>query len=137
MEFDGKCIMVLDEKSGVSKAGKPWKKKEWIFETFGTYPRKVKIQAFGDRADQFNFELNQDYRLQVDAESREFNGNWYTDISVYGVQPLQGAPAPAPAQYGAAPAPAQPTYGAAPAPAAAPAIDPFAPSADTTDDLPF
>ena len=83
MDFQGKVIQFIGEKTGTSKAGKPWKKKEWVVETFGQYPRKVKVQCFGDRADSMNLEPGRDYTLYVDLESREFNGNWYTDVSVY------------------------------------------------------
>lgn len=83
MDFQGKVIQFLGEVTGVSKAGNPWKKKEWVVETFGQYPKKVKLQCFGDRADNMNLELGQDYNLFVDLESREFNGRWYTDVSVF------------------------------------------------------
>ena len=90
MDFEGKVIQYLGETTGTSKAGNPWKKKEWVVETFGQYPRKVKIQCFGDRADSLNLEPGRDYILSVDLESREFNGRWYTDVSVFRVQEYQG-----------------------------------------------
>ncbi|MBD5228046.1 MAG: DUF3127 domain-containing protein [Bacteroidales bacterium] len=136
-EIEGKIIQELPMQSGVSKAGREWKKREWVLETFGNYPRKVKFHIFGDRADQFNIVVGNNYRLQVDIESREFNGRWYTDVSAYNVVPADAAPAPqyqqAAPQYGAAPAPAAPAGFGAPAPAA----DPFAPTGAPTDDLPF
>lgn len=125
--------------SGISKAGNNWKKREWVLETFGNYPRKVKFHVFGDRSDTIGIEVGNTYRLSFDLESREFNGRWYTDVSVFAATPSDGT--------GAAPAPAypqQPQYGATPAPGsyaapAAPAapVDPFAPGAAPNDDLPF
>ena len=90
MDFEGKVIQFLGETSGTSKAGNPWKKKEWVVETFGPYPRKVKVQCFGDRADSMNLEPGKDYKLSVDLESREFNGRWYTDVSVFRVEESHG-----------------------------------------------
>ena len=90
MDFEGRVIQFLGETSGTSKAGNPWKKKEWVVETFGQYPRKVKVQCFGDRADNIHLEPGKDYSLSVDLESREFNGRWYTDVSVFRVQEIQG-----------------------------------------------
>ena len=90
MDFQGKVIQFLGEKSGTSKAGNPWKKKEWVVETFGQYARKVKVQCFGDKADSINLEPGHDYTLYVDLESREYNGNWYTDVSVYRVEEMNG-----------------------------------------------
>ena len=90
MDFEGRVIQYLGETSGTSKAGNLWKKKEWVVETFGPYPRKVKIQCFGERADNINLEPGKDYVLSVDLESREFNGRWYTDVSVFRVAESQG-----------------------------------------------
>ena len=87
MDFQGRVIQFIGETSGTSKAGNPWKKKEWVVETFGQFPRKVKVQCFGDRADTINLEPGKDYTLFVDLESREYNGRWYTDVSVYRVDP--------------------------------------------------
>ena len=132
MELIGKIIQILPLQEGVSKAGNPWKKQEYILETLGTqYPRKVCFNLFGDNVDKFPMQVGQDVTVSIDIESREFNGRWYTDVRAWnvlnGVQ-LAGAPAPAP---GFASAPAQP------APQAAPA-QPTAVAAPTAaDDLPF
>lgn len=83
MDFQARVIQFIGETSGVSKAGNPWKKKEWLVETFDQYPKKIRVQCFGDRAEAMNLENGKDYRLFVDIESREFNGRWYTDVSVY------------------------------------------------------
>lgn len=101
MDFQGKCIQFIGETTGTSKAGNPWKKKEWVMETFGQYPRKVKVQCFGDRSDSINLEPGRDYTVFVDLESREFNGRWYTDVSVYRAEPYTAAPQqPAQSSYG-------------------------------------
>ena len=36
MELIGKIVQVLPLQEGVSKAGNPWKKQEYILETLGT-----------------------------------------------------------------------------------------------------
>ncbi|MCH5234435.1 MAG: DUF3127 domain-containing protein [Muribaculaceae bacterium] len=90
MDFEGKVIQFLGETSGTSKTGNPWKKKEWVVETFGQYPKKVKIQCMNARADALNLEPGRDYVLSVDLESREFNGKWYTDVNVFRAQDYQG-----------------------------------------------
>ncbi len=99
MEIEGKIIQELPMQSGTSKAGNPWKKREWVLETFGTYPRKVKFHVFGDRSDTIGIEVGNSYALSFDLESREFNGRWYTDVSVYQARPMmqQG---PGQEQYG-------------------------------------
>lgn len=159
MELDGKIIMDLGMQQGTSKAGRDWKKKEWVLETFGQYPRKVKFHIFGDKADTIALEVGQSYTLSIDVESREFNDRWYTDVSCYAARPYapQGAPQPAgypqPGAYPQQPAgypqpggypqqpqayqqPAPQPFGSQfpPSPAAGAAYEP---SADATDDLPF
>lgn len=141
MEIEGKIIFDIPEEGGTSKAGNLWRKKSWVLETFGQYPRKVKFDLFGDRIDNVHLEVGKVYKVSVDAESREFNGRWYTDLRAYAAQEM-GAPQmqqAAPAQsFSAAPAqPAAPAAATDPFAAAStsPATDPFA-SGDT-DDLPF
>ena len=144
MELIGKIIQILPLQEGVSKAGNPWKKQEYILETLGTqYPRKVCFNLFGDYVDKFPMQVGQDVTVSIDIESREFNGRWYTDVRAWnvlnGVQ-LAGAPAPgfaaAPAQP-AAPAPGFASAPAQPAPQAAPAQPSPAAIPTPADDLPF
>ena len=146
MELIGKIIQILPLQEGVSKAGNPWKKQEYILETLGTqYPRKVCFNLFGDNVDKFPMQVGQDVTVSIDIESREFNGRWYTDIRAWnvlnGVQ-LAGAPAPgfaaAPAQPVApAPAPGFASAPAQPAPQAAPAQPTPVATPTAADDLPF
>lgn len=108
MEIEGKIIMDLPMQSGTSKAGNPWKKKEWVLETLGTYPRKVKFHIFGDKADTIRLEVGKDYVLSCDVESREFNGRWYTDVSVYAARDMMSQAPTSGQGYN------QPTYGGEP-----------------------
>ena len=98
----------------------------------------MKFDFFGDRADQFVFEVGDIITLSYDIESREFNGRWYTDIRGFkavkedpnAIAPAAAAPYPAPGEPAPAPAPGEP------APAPAPGPDAFGqPNAE--DDLPF
>lgn len=141
MEIEGRIIQELPMQSGVSKAGRDWKKREWVLETLGSYPRKVKFHVFGDRCDTINIQVGGLYRLSFDLESREFNDRWYTDVSVYAAVPADSQPQP----YAQQPMQAAPGYGQpAPAPAPAqggyqapqPTVDPFA-AGTPNDDLPF
>jgi len=135
MEIEGKIIFDLPLQEGVSKAGNHWKKKEWVLETPGMYPRKVKFHVFGDRVDQpeLKFEVGKSYVCQCDIESREFNGRWYTDVSVYSAR-VTGSdvsqPGAQPQGFGA------PAAGFVAAPSA-PVADPFDSGDNNTDDLPF
>lgn len=134
MEVKGKIIAVLPEISGTSKAGNPWKKKEYVLETLENYPKKVHFDFFGERADQYPLSVGDVITLSFDIESREYQGRWYTSIRGWkaekGDAAMAGAPA-APAQ--AIPASAFPGAGA---PAVPQSPAPF-PDSDGTEDLPF
>ena len=89
MDIEGKIILDLGQTEGTSKAGNPWKKHEWVLETMSQYPRKIKFTVFGDRVNTISFELNRNYLIQADIESREFNGRWYTDVTVFNARPME------------------------------------------------
>jgi len=140
MDIKGKIIQKMELQSGVSKAGNNWKKQEYVLETLDSYPKKVKFDFFGDRADQYPLEVGDIITLSYDIESREFNGRWYTDIR--GFKAVKEDPS----MVAASQAPYPPAAGApAPAPAPVPDAGMAAPTppADTTfdqggtDDLPF
>lgn len=84
MEVSGKIIRKLPLSEGIAKSsGRPWKKQEYVLETHDTYPRMVKFDFFGDRVDQYNFEIGDEVTISFDIESREFNERWYTDIHAW------------------------------------------------------
>lgn len=118
---------------GVSKAGNSWKKKEWVLETLGEYPRKVKFDFFGDRVDQNPLEVGKCYRISFDIESRDWNGRWYTDIRAFRSEPMADQSAAGPMAFEPE-MPAQPGagYGAAPQ---SPGF--ISGKGDEGDDLPF
>ena len=136
MDIKGKIIQKMEPQGGVSKAGNQWKKQEYVMETLDSFPRKVKFDFFGDRADQYPLEVGDVITLSYDIESREFNGRWYTDIRGFKAVKEDPNAVAAAAPY---PAPGEP----APAPAPAPGEPAPAPPVDNTfeqgagDDLPF
>lgn len=100
MEITGRIILALPEISGTSKAGNPWKKREYVLETQETYPKKVHFDFFGERADQYPLNVGDNVRLSFDIESREYNGRWFTSIRGWKAESADAAPAaPAPAPY--------------------------------------
>lgn len=137
MELEAKLIQDLGVKSGVSKAGNPWKKKEWLVESFGQYPKKVKLQCFGDRSDTMNPEVGKSYAFSIDIESREWNGNYFTDVSVYAIREIGDPVQAAPQGYTQPVAPAAPFGGAQAISEPGMQADPFAATSGDSDDLPF
>lgn len=138
MEISGKIIQVLPLQQGTSKAGNPWKKQEYVLETHDTYPRKVKFDFFGDRADQYPLSVGEEVTVSFDLESREFNGRWYTDVRGWKAEKAADAAggfSPAPAQQ-AVPGVAEGDFPPPPAGSQAPAA-PFSQGTSAEDDLPF
>lgn len=99
MEITGKLIQKLPVKSGVSSSGNNWSKAEFVIETMDQYPKKVCANLWGDRARALDqFQEGSFITVSFDLESREFNGNWYTDVKAWKVEPatpaaVSGAPA--------------------------------------------
>lgn len=143
MEIQGKIIQILPLQSGIGKASqKEWKKQEYILETLDVqFPKKVCFNLWGDNIDRIALQVGEDVTVQVDLESREYNGRWYTEVRAYRVDrglislapgaPMAPAAAPAAPMSYAQPQAYNPVAGAA---TVAPAATPAQPAAD---DLPF
>jgi len=126
MEITGKIIQQLPLQSGQGKNGE-WKKQEYILETNNSqFPKKVCFNVWGDKIGQFNLQAGQDVSLEIEIESREFNGRWYTEVRAWRVNTGSSAEAPA-----AAPKVQVPPTNDVPFPSAAPPME------DDEDDLPF
>lgn len=121
MELTAKLIQLLPPQTGMGKNGE-WRRQNIILETDGMYPKKVCVTIWGDKINESVLQIGNILNVSFDAESREYNGNWYTDLRAWKIEPA-GATAPeAPYAQGGQPAPS------------APPVD-F--SGDSGDDLPF
>lgn len=89
MNIKGKVIKVLPEQTGQGKNGE-WKKQEIIIETEGQYPKKVCVSLWGDKVGTVLNGANID--AQLDPESREYNGRWYTELRAWKVDAGGGSP---------------------------------------------
>ncbi|CAH0994298.1 hypothetical protein EMA8858_00407 [Emticicia aquatica] len=126
MEIKGRLIHMLPLQTGEGKNG-TWKKQDFVIETDGQYPKKVCISAWGDKFNENYFNIGNDLLVSFDAESREYNGRWFTDLKAWKIELAGSESAPAPTAFKAS-APAQPTKLA----------PEFAVSAEgDKDDLPF
>lgn len=83
MAIRGKIIRIGTPFSGVSSAGKEWKRQEFVLETAGQYPKKVAFSLMNDRIDKAQIQLGHEVEIEVDADSREYNGKWYTTLTAW------------------------------------------------------
>ncbi|NDV78383.1 DUF3127 domain-containing protein [Dysgonomonas sp. 511] len=124
MQLTAKLIQVMPIQTGMGKNGE-WRKQNIILETDGMYPKKVCITLWGDKINESVLQIGNMLDVQFDIESREYNGNWYTDLRAWKIDIMGAGGQTPPPAYGAQPQPVQP---------AAP-VD-FT-SGDDADDLPF
>lgn len=96
MEIEGVVFKVLPPVRGTSAKGE-WVRQEIIFDQPGDFNRKVCISFWGDKAnDAASYKEGEAMTLSVNAESREFNGKWYTSLQVWkAVRKSADAPAAA------------------------------------------
>ena len=143
LELEGTIRQKLGEQSGSSARG-AWVKQEFLLEyPDGNFTAQVCLTAFGqDKVQELQkYQVGDRVKVSFNLRSREFNGRWYTDISIWRIAPAGAAAPQADASQPQAPAyqPAAPAYQSAPAAPQAPAYDTPAPSIDDMpgDDLPF
>lgn len=82
MELKAKITQLLPLQSGEGKNG-PWKKQEFVVETEGQYPKKVCFSVWGDKINESVLQEGNMINIHFDAESREFNSKWYTELKVW------------------------------------------------------
>jgi hypothetical protein len=82
-DIDGKIVTILAEQTGTGKNG-VWTKRDFVIETNEQYPEKLCLSAWGDKGDILKvLDNGASVKVTFVAESREFNGKWYTDLKVW------------------------------------------------------
>lgn len=100
MLIQGRIIRILPTEVGTRKNGGQWNKQGYIVE-YGDdkYPKQVAVYLWGDLATNNPLTLGVEVELDVDLESREYNGRWYTEVKCWRVlsgQSVGGGQAAAP-----------------------------------------
>jgi hypothetical protein len=91
LELNGKIVAIMPEQTGSGKNG-TWVKQEFVIETTEQFPKKVCLQAWGDKAASLKkMAAGYDVKVSFNAESREFNGKWYTDLRIWKIELLENA----------------------------------------------
>ena len=94
MEIQGKIIVVLPERSGVSQRGNQWRSISYVLETQEQYPKKLTFDVTNDKIDQLNIQLGEILTVQFDINAREYNGRWFNSVNAWNViRQTQQAPA--------------------------------------------
>lgn len=84
MELTAKFKQLLPIESGTTKDGKAWIKQPFLIEIPGQYPKTLCLSMSGDRIKYLeSYKAGDEVTVKSDAESREYNGKWYTNCNAY------------------------------------------------------
>ena len=90
LEIEGKVIKILPEQTGQSQRGK-WIKQEFVIETEDKFPKKMCFTAWGDKTDAIKkMSEGQKVKVSFNAESREYNERWYTELKAWKIDFTSG-----------------------------------------------
>ena len=83
MELTGKLISIMPRQTGQGNRGE-WVRQDFLIETTDQYPRKIIVSAWGERAQELEaYKPGNSVSIDINLESREYNGRWYTDVRVW------------------------------------------------------
>ena len=85
MEIQGKIIVVLPERSGISQRGNQWRSISYVLETQEQYPKKLAFDVTNDKIDQLNIQFGEILTVQFDINAREYNGRWFNSVNAWNV----------------------------------------------------
>jgi hypothetical protein len=87
MQVKGTLQQILKLESGVSKAGKEWKKQDFILVTNEQFPKTVCFTLFGDKISLIEgINAGSEVEVFFSLESRDFNGKWYHNINAWKIE---------------------------------------------------
>jgi hypothetical protein len=82
MQFTALLKEVLAPVEGQGANG-TWRRQDIIVETVDQYPKKVCVSIWGDKINVQELTLGSPYTIDVNLESREYNGRWFTDVKAW------------------------------------------------------
>ncbi|HCT94754.1 MAG: hypothetical protein A2X19_09400 [Bacteroidetes bacterium GWE2_39_28] len=87
LEITGTLIKKLDVQTGNSARGE-WQKQEFIIETTDNFPKKVCLNVWGPEkvSEISGYREGEVLKISFNAESREFNQRWYTDLRAWKIE---------------------------------------------------
>lgn len=85
MKFTGIVTNVLPIQSGTSKAGKEWRRLEFVleYEAHEQYPKAIVVSVMNAKIEELNIQQGGKYEVEVDFSTREYQGRWYMSASAW------------------------------------------------------
>jgi hypothetical protein len=93
MQVIAKLLQKLPLQTGQGKNG-TWQKQDIIVETDGQYPKKICLSLWGDKFSNITLTEQQTYKFDIDLESREFSGRWFTDVKAWRIEAFDASTHP-------------------------------------------
>ena len=90
LSIKGKLTRKLSVESGVSKAGKEWKKQTFLLDTGAQYNPEICFQLFGDEKIEMLNHHNEGDQVEIsfNLSSKEFNGRYFHNIDAWRIESL-------------------------------------------------
>ncbi len=90
LSIKGKLSRKLNVESGVSKAGKEWKKQSFLVDTGAQYNPEICFQLFGEEKIEILNHHNEGDEIEVSFNlySREFNGKYFHNIDAWRIESI-------------------------------------------------
>jgi hypothetical protein len=108
LKITGNVTHILEEQTGEGRNG-TWRKRDFVMEIPGEYPKNVCVTQWGDGIDRSAIQQGETITASIDIQSREYNGRWYTDVKAWKIErPAPVAAGAAPPNSAAIPLPAEP-----------------------------
>ena len=87
LEITGTLISKLAVQTGSSARGE-WQKQEFVIETADNFPKKVCLNVWGPEkvSELSGYREGEVLKISFNAESREFNQRWYTDLRAWKIE---------------------------------------------------
>ena len=86
LKIKGKIVKILEVEKGTSKAGKEWKKQNFVIDTGSQYNPEVCFQLFGDEKienlKKYN-KVGQEVEVHFNVSSREYNGRYFHNLDAW------------------------------------------------------
>lgn len=90
MQIKGKVSKILTLETGVSKAGKQWSKQSFVIDfKSGDYDKILCIDITSPKTLEFfekNVRVGDEVFCEINVDSREYNGRYYTGVSAWKVE---------------------------------------------------
>jgi hypothetical protein len=92
MEIKGTVVEIGPIESGQGKKDM-WHKQTIVLKTIGEYPKTVAVMYWNAMTDTIT-QIGQEITAHVNAESRSYNGRWYTELRVWKTEKTGFMPPP-------------------------------------------